>query len=423
VHRGDSFKSPEYPVGKATVVLSNPPFPHAKTDTPPERFIDRALEGLQHRGRLGIIVPRSMLNLPKQANWREKVLEHNTLDGVIILPDDLFEPFASSYTAVLLMTKGIKHSGGHPIFFAHVENDGFKVKKGSKVAQPGEQLTGALRAWNARETVPGFCGWATLNQVAGWDAGFYIPPRPLSENEIDEATATLVRNGASFVVAHAPELLRLEQAVAAGSLISKPYRETKGAQPGQVGGATIGGYFDIFYGQRELHSKERLGPGDALVISSSGLDNGCYGFFDFDGTLIEPPFVTVPSTGSIGQAHVQSWPCGVTDDCLILLPKEGAPPEAMYVAAAVIRNEAWRFNYGRKITPERIADFPLPLSGEAVSRVSGHVAAAKRIGQVALEIAEDEHDARIARQRAIEIEQADVVEGDALRLRLLRIVS
>ena len=50
------------------------------------------------------------------------------------------------------------------------------------------------------------------------------------------------------------------------------------SQPG-----TIGSFFDIYGGQRELHSKEKLTPGPALVISSSGTDNGAYGFFDFDG--------------------------------------------------------------------------------------------------------------------------------------------
>ena len=57
------------------------------------------------------------------------------------------------------------------------------------------------------------------------------------------------------------------------------------------------------------------------MVSSSGSDNGCYGFFDIE-TLVEAPFVTVPSAGSIGEARVQLFPCGVTDDCLILFDRE-----------------------------------------------------------------------------------------------------
>ena len=49
VKHGNCFTSDEYPVGKASVVLMNPPFPHRKTDTPPEDFVDRALDGLSTR--------------------------------------------------------------------------------------------------------------------------------------------------------------------------------------------------------------------------------------------------------------------------------------------------------------------------------------------------------------------------------------
>jgi hypothetical protein len=113
---------------------------------------------------------------------------------------------------------------------------------------------------------------------------------------------------------------------------------------------SIGDLFDVYYGQRELHSKEHLISGESLIISSKGVDNGCYGFRDFPN-LIAPPFVTVPSTGSIGEACVQTWPCGVTDDCLLLIPKQGTTAEDLWIAAATVRLERWRFNYGRKITP------------------------------------------------------------------------
>jgi len=48
---------------------------------------------------------------------------------------------------------------------------------------------------------------------------------------------------------------------------------------------TIGAYFNIGYGQKSLHSKDTLTPGISPVVSSSGTDNGCYGFFDFDEVI------------------------------------------------------------------------------------------------------------------------------------------
>ena len=134
------------------------------------------------------------------------------------------------------------------------------------------------------------------------------------------------------------------------------YEEVSGRKPKEfpAGKDTIADLFDIAYGQKELHNKENLAPGPSLVVSSSGSNNGCYGFFDFDN-LITSRFVTVPSTGSIGEAFVQMWPCGVTDDCLILTPKDGTEFEDLFITAAVLRLERWRFNYGRKAIPGRIA--------------------------------------------------------------------
>lgn len=420
VHRGDCFTSDEYPVGKASVVLTNPPFPHAKTDTPPERFISRALDGLQQRGRLGVVVPRSLLS--KLTAWHSDVLERNTLDAVIVLPDELFAPYASSYTAVVLMTKGVKHPKNHNVFWARIENDGLRRKKSVRVPVDGEQMTLALEAFQKHKAIPGFCGWTPVIEGAGWDAGYYIPARPLSEEEINARSAMLSRNGAAFVVAHAPELSALNEAIASGALVPRDYRVMKSASEELFttpSGSVISTYFDIFYGQKALHSKDGLTAGKALIISSSGEDNGCYGFFDFDD-LIEPPFVTVPSTGSIGRAHVQKWPCGVTDDCLILLPKKDVPREMLYIAAAVIRNERWRFNYGRKITPERIAGYPMPNSPMILARVRAHIDEGQRIEEMAIEIAENNQDAEVARERMSEISTNPkaLVEGEELRKQL-----
>lgn len=413
VHRGDCFTSDEYPVGQADIILTNPPFPHAKTDTPPERFISRSLEGLRHRGRMGAVVPRSLMS--KQTRWHVSVLEKNTLDGVIVLPDELFAPYAASYTVVLMMTKGVKHRKDHPVFFCRIENDGFRRRKSVRVRCDGEQLSLALGAYRNRRSIPGFCGWSPLVEGAGWDAGYYIPARPLSEDEVNAQSAALTRNGAAFVVTHAPELIALNDATARGELTPIDYRSVKRKKAANAApsGSVISSYFEIYYGQKSLHSKDGLTDGKSLVISSSGIDNGCYGFFDFPD-IIAPPFVTVPSTGSIGRAHVQKWPCGVTDDCLVLIPREGVAREMLYVAAAVIRQERWRFNYGRKITPERIADYPVPNDEAVLARVRAHIAEGLKIEEVALEIAEDTLDVEVAFERLREMENTPsaVLKGE-----------
>lgn len=369
VRRADCFEDEGFPFGEASTVLMNPPFPHKKTDTPPERFIERSLEGLKQRGVAAVIVPSSFLVKSDKAAWRRWVLKHNTLLAVISLPGELFQPYASSTTAIVVFEHGIAHPHDRPVFFCRVANDGYRLKKGVRVPVPGGQLEELLLNYNRRTGVPGFCSFAPLQEESNWAPGAYIEAQPMNPEEFRAEVAELIRNKAAFAARFAPQLAALLEACQTGE-IEVGIHIKKGKEPAlpMDGDETIGTYFDIRYGQKALHSKEHLSPGKALVISSSGVDNGAYGFFDFS-PLIRPPFVTVPSTGSIGEAAVQEYPCGVTDDCLLLLPKPGTPFEALYVAAATLRHEKWRFDYGRKMTPERIAGFPLRMDPGLLSWV------------------------------------------------------
>jgi type I restriction enzyme M protein len=415
IRKDDCFTAEDYPIGKASVVLMNPPFPHKKTDTPPERFVERALEGLRPGGKLAMIVPRSLAVKKEKKSWREGILKQHTLSGVIKLPDQLFQPYASVYPAILLLTKGVPHPATKKVFFARIENDGLRRKKNMRVPRSGEQLTQTLEAYRDHHVIPGFCGWATVDHDAGWEPGAYIPAQVFSEAELEEEVFALARSQAAFAALHAPELYKLGHAVACGALKPRALRRVASvtAVPG-----TIGAYFDIAYGQKALHAKDALSPGISPVVSSSGMDNGCYGFFEFDD-LIAPPFATIPSTGSIGEAHVQEWPCGVADDAVVLVPKTGVDPVLLYVAAAVVRQERWRFNYGRKLTPARIAHFRLPLSKYLIARVKQYVANAAAVRQKVLEDVEDAIDSRIAQIRLEEIKNpAALTAGESLRKRL-----
>ena len=95
IYQRDSLTLHDFPVGEASIAVMNPPFPHKKTDTPVEHFIERSLEGLQAGGRLAVIVPSSLLAKSSKGRWREKILAKHTLTAVCQLPDELFQPFAS----------------------------------------------------------------------------------------------------------------------------------------------------------------------------------------------------------------------------------------------------------------------------------------------------------------------------------------
>jgi len=366
IYRDDAFTAAQYPSNKATVVLMNPPYPHKKTDTPTERFINRGLEGLATGGRLIAVIPQSLLTKAGSIKaWREALLRKHTLEAVVQMPDHLFQPYASATTAVIYLRKGIPHPSKKHVFFARITQDGFRLKKGIKVTSDEDDLPRALEHFQSATGESGFSGWAGLDDEMSFAPGAYIPAREMTVAEMEGRTHDVIHARMAFTALHATELSRLAS-------ISSGIRPPLNTAFNLTDRTTIGSWFDIRYGQKALHSKEGLLPGSTLVISSSGLDNGCYGFFDFEPAM-KPPFVSVPSTGSIGIAHVQEWPCGVTDDCLLLFPKKDTPHAMLYIAAAVIRNEKWRFSYGRKATPVRISGFPLMPTPELVERINEYL--------------------------------------------------
>lgn len=125
---------------------------------------------------------------------------------------------------------------------------------------------------------------------------------------------------------------------------------------------TIGKLFNIVYGQKEYHNKERLEgtEGNNILISSKGQDNGLYGFFDIS-TKFKAPFITVQGYGTIGHAFVQEYDCSVDDHMLILIPKGKISLEELYQVAYQIRLTKWKYRYGRGITPDRIKKQPIVL--------------------------------------------------------------
>ncbi len=388
VHRADAFDDAKFPTDAATVVLMNPPFPHKASDTPPEAFVDRAMLGLKQRGRAAVVLPSSLLGASKKAAWRKAVLKDNTLHAVITLPGELFQPYAAATTAIIVLEKGVPHRADHEVVFCRLTEDGFRLRKGVRLPRPGSQIDAVLAAVRKKTNTPGFSAAAPL-VGDDWAPGIYIEAKPLTDDEFREGVTALLRDKAAFVARFAPQLAASADAVRRGDLPTIAYTR-KGSQPvqAQPTETTVGSLFDIYYGYNELENKAELGAGDTPVISSSGTDNGLYGFFDFP-EAIQPPFVTVPRTGSFGEARVQEYPCAPTSDCLVLMPKPDTPLAALYIAAATIRDQQWRFDYSRKLTPTRIVDFPVRIEPALVAWVQRQREVAAALEAHALEAFSD----------------------------------
>ena len=436
VQRADAFRSPKYPQQTATVALMNPPFPHKKTDTPIEQFVERALDGLKDRGKFAVILKASLLAKKDKGVWRASVLKHNTLLAVCQLPDELFQPFASTNTAFALIEKGIPHNPRRKTMFVRLHHDGLTLRKGTRVERASEpnQIPDAIDAILNHTTKPGFSGAASISGRDEWTPGAYIESAPADEAKLRSNIDVLLRRFASFYTRYAKEVVEQRRAIRAGALEVESYRDMlssarlKNAREIPANSGTIGGMFDIFYGMKALHSREGFAQGPALVISPTEEYNGCYGWLDFP-TLLRPPFVTVAQTGSIGEAFLQCESCAVNDDCLILLSKQNTAVRMsdLVLAAACLQGEKWRFTYGRKLTPSRIANFEVPPVGtQFVDWLDEKLYATGEVVSASLAPyqTEDECDAEISQRVLDEIESFPdrVVRGKPLREQLQSIM-
>ena len=242
------------------------------------------------------------------------------------------------------------------------------MKKKARVRRESEpdQVPLAVDAILNSCEAPGFSSTRSVSNDDEWSAGAYIEAAMPDEEELKQVIDVQLRGLASFYARYAAEVMAQRKAIDTNEIELLPYRKMLTEQrlanaaklPQEKG--TVGGAFDIYYGLKELHSRDGMAKGKTMIVSPTESYNGTDGWLEFE-KAIEPGFVTVAQTGSIGEAFVQLEPCAVNDDCLLLLPKskEYGSIAKLVIVAAILRTEKWRFTYGRKLTPPRIAGFPL----------------------------------------------------------------
>ena len=227
IRQADSLTVQDFPIGKASIAVMNPPFPHKNTDTPVERFIERGLEGLNHGGKLAVIVPSSLLSKASKGEWREWILSGNTLDAVCQLPDELFQPFASVTTSIVFLTKGRAHNTTRQTAFVRLQHDGLQLSKNARVRRDLEpnQTPLAVAAILNRQQSPGFSSAHSVSGREEWSAGTYIESATPEDGDLKRAIDVQLRCLASFYTRYASEIVHQREAIEVGEIELRQYRD------------------------------------------------------------------------------------------------------------------------------------------------------------------------------------------------------
>lgn len=91
----------------------------ADAQTPQILFIERCLDLLADGGRMGIVLPESMLCNPSHRYIMQYILSRATIRAVISVHENLFQPHTHAKTAVVLLEKGSESEDqSHEVFMA-----------------------------------------------------------------------------------------------------------------------------------------------------------------------------------------------------------------------------------------------------------------------------------------------------------------
>jgi type I restriction enzyme M protein len=332
----------------------NPPFPHKKTDTQATKFIDRGLESLKKRGVIAAVVPYSLL--VRTTDWHRTILCNNNLLFIATLPPDLFSPYASYNTAIIFIEKGIPQSS-KKTFVCRIANDGYKLKKNSRISQDGGELKKVYNAYYSKDEIPELSSLADIKiESKEWSPEAYIKNAPHQDKEFLIGLENHIRKHASFYILYGhklvdAELLKLNHETISTDIFSS--LSVINLSEITYGNLSIREYFDVKLGGKD--EIEDLEEGDIPIVSTSEFNNGVTSFRK-PRLIYNPPVITVATDGSVCSSFVQEFSFYAFYKVAILVPKHGVsiPLNSLYYISYLLFREKWRYVYARKFGKARM---------------------------------------------------------------------
>lgn len=124
----DALKEKFHP----TVGLLNPPYKNKGKGTEELEFVLNNLSMLEKGGTCIAIMPMSCVIDTKGDSYllKKKILENNTLEGVLSMPEELFyNSKVNTVTCAVIIKAGYKHPEGYKTWFGYCRDDGFEKRK------------------------------------------------------------------------------------------------------------------------------------------------------------------------------------------------------------------------------------------------------------------------------------------------------
>lgn len=112
--------------GKFDIVMANHPYAVEEPQKPDQLFLEHMIQSVRVGGRISCIVSETLLFHREYEGFREWALENITVEGIISLPQGVFNPYTDVKTSILLLKKE-KPAVGHKSWLVELKNDGFDL--------------------------------------------------------------------------------------------------------------------------------------------------------------------------------------------------------------------------------------------------------------------------------------------------------
>ncbi len=155
---------------RPTKTFLNPPY--TKDNNAEQlKFLENALDCIEPGG-VGIAICKMGTVVSDKSDLthvKERLLEKHTLEAVLSMPKELFNPSASVDTAIIVFKAKIPHPRGYKSFFGYFKDDGFTVNKKKRTDSKNHWATIKskwLSAYLNREEIVGL---SVLHEVSAGD--------------------------------------------------------------------------------------------------------------------------------------------------------------------------------------------------------------------------------------------------------------
>ncbi len=365
----------------ATVGFINPPYSGKETDADPTpKEVTFLAKLLDHCSRYAVMIA-PLSTFFKEEKVRASLLKKHTLKYVINMPSDLFQPNASTHTAIAVFEthRSFDYKKDKVVFY-DLTDDGFVLSKHQgrtdvygrwnniekellNSLKPNSKPNGIKSVHtritpNDEWTIYAHCqtDYSTLCE------GEFV--KSISEYMIFEALRNLGLIGEELSQIQLFEVVGNYYSDNRGAtIVTKNKRTNLPIDTTKWQWFRLDKLFELKKGKR-LTTFDMV-QGEIPFIGSSAFRNGITAFVDVDHHIHPGNTITVAYNGSVGEAFYQPANYFACDDINVLYPQFELNRHLAMFLVTMIKHEKYRFGYGRKWHLERMGESQIKLPVDA----------------------------------------------------------